>query len=221
MSWFKLDDQFPNHPKVRKAGTDAAWLFVAGGCYCAQYLTDGMIPKEVVASLTSLGRPKVAAAALVGVGLWIDRGTEYEVHDYLAYNPTREKVLSEREAASNRRKKGARRSADVRATDGGRSDAPSPSPTFSNENEGDDGPDPMIATLVAGYVDDYRVDREGHDPPQEWRAAAGAAAKRALRNSESADDVSRCLGVIARESKHPNTLPYVLADMHAGRARRA
>lgn len=79
---------------------------------------------------------------------------------------------------------------------------------------------PEVGQLVAGYVDDYRAERNGSDPPRNWRGAAGKAVKAALADGVSVEDVARCLGVIAHESKNPSTLPYVLADYHAGRERR-
>lgn len=132
MTWFKVDDQFPRHPKVIRAGTDAAWLFVAGGCYCAQYLTDGMIPKDAVAGLTALRQPLKLAGRLVEVGLWHDRGDAFEVHDYLVYNPSREKVEKDREEAAERRRNGGQRSAERRATVDQRSGAPVPVPDVPN-----------------------------------------------------------------------------------------
>jgi hypothetical protein len=113
-----LDDQFPAHPKVLRAGVDAAWLYVCSICYCAKYLTDGFVPKEAVATLSSLRQPGRHAARLVDVGLWRDREDQYEVHDYLRYNPSREQVEAEREAAKRRRNVGQKRgraSPDVRA----------------------------------------------------------------------------------------------------------
>jgi hypothetical protein len=103
VSWFKLDDQFPHHPKVMKVGPAAAWLYVAGGCYCARYLTDGKIPKATVPTLTTLADVDQLAASLVAADLWHDQGDEYEVHDYLTYNPSQAKVHEERAAARERR----------------------------------------------------------------------------------------------------------------------
>lgn len=82
------------------------------------------------------------------------------------------------------------------------------------------GPDPRVAPLVAGYVDDYRVTHEGHDPPARWKGAAGRSIREALRDGESEDAIARCLGVCASENKIPTALTHVLADLHAGRARR-
>ncbi len=75
--------------------------------------------------------------------------------------------------------------------------------------------------LVAGYVDDYRAVSAGHDPPRSWRAAAGSAIKRALGDGEPPDDIATCLGIAAKEGKHPSNLEFVLSDMHANRPRRA
>ncbi len=79
---------------------------------------------------------------------------------------------------------------------------------------------PQVQILVSGFVDDYRLECQGHDPPSNFRAAAGKAIKTALKDGEQPDDIARCLGVIAHEGKNPSTLAYVLGDMHANRPRR-
>jgi hypothetical protein len=81
-------------------------------------------------------------------------------------------------------------------------------------------PENAIQTLIAGFVDDYRVVCDGHDPPRAWRGAAGKAVKTAVKDGETSDDIAVCLGLIAKEGKHPSTLQYVLSDMHANRPRR-
>ena len=43
MSWAKLDDHFPDHPKVRALGVYGIALQTAAICYCARYLTDGLL----------------------------------------------------------------------------------------------------------------------------------------------------------------------------------
>lgn len=104
MSWVKLDDQFPSHPKMVEAGGDAAWLHVCALCYCGQHLTDGFIPKGIVGRLSDRKKPELLAARLVAVGSWIDHGDRYELHGYLEFNPSRAHVLTEREAARERMK---------------------------------------------------------------------------------------------------------------------
>ncbi len=123
MSWFKLDDQFASHPKVLRAGPDAAWLYVCGGLYCAKHLTDGSIPKVAVPTLTTLKNAARLAGVLVRENLWSDDGDDYHVHDYLDFNPSREQVLSQRHSKSMAGAKGAA----ARWHRNG--DAPDPSPT--------------------------------------------------------------------------------------------
>lgn len=123
MSWVKIDDQFPTHPKVVAAGGDAAWLHVCALCYCAQHLTDGFVPKAMLDRISDRKNARKLADRLVEVGMWIDRGDEIEIHGYLDYNPSRESVEKVRSEARERRAKGGKRSADVRAN------ATNPDPT--------------------------------------------------------------------------------------------
>lgn len=104
MAWVKLDDQFPDHWKLAELGEDAplcGWLYVCGLAFCNRQLTDGRIPKAHVGRLMSV-RAAELAERLVEVGLWEDADTHYVVHDYLDYQPTREKVLAERAATKER-----------------------------------------------------------------------------------------------------------------------
>lgn len=116
MTWFKLDDQFPRHPKVLQCSAETMWLHVSAGCYCAQYLTDGLIPKRAIPGMTTVRKWEACADTLVRVGLWheVDADT-YELHDYLEYNPSREQVEEERRKARERRTKGGQRSGERRA----------------------------------------------------------------------------------------------------------
>ena len=100
MTWAKIDDQFPDHPKVVAAGGDAAWLYVAALCYCQAKLTDGHIPAGIVPRLTDRKAPMRLAATLVEVGLWhaIDDG--FKVHDYHDMNPLASEVRAKRAATT-------------------------------------------------------------------------------------------------------------------------
>jgi hypothetical protein len=42
---------------------------------------------------------------LARIGLWHDRGAQWEVHDYLVYNPSRVKVLAARQRHANRQER--------------------------------------------------------------------------------------------------------------------
>lgn len=111
MTWVKMDDAFADHPKVMALGRDrmvGLGVWVAAACYCARYLTDGFVPETVA---RGFGSSKLLAR-LVAVGLADKVDGGYKLHDWLDYNPSREKVLAERTAAKARMD--ARRSPDVR-----------------------------------------------------------------------------------------------------------
>lgn len=104
MTWIKLEDSFVDHPKVADAGHHAGWLYVCGLCYCSRHLTDGRIPKSVVPRLTDLPKPVLAARRLVEVGLWLDYGECYQVHDYDDYQRSAKQVDRDRELARERKR---------------------------------------------------------------------------------------------------------------------
>jgi hypothetical protein len=106
LTWIRLDDQFPDHPKVVLAGPQAAWLYVAGLCYCSRHLTDGVIPKALVPRLTDFRGS--AAKKLVEAGLWDDEGDVYRVHDYLLHQESRSEVEAKRQARREAGSKGGR-----------------------------------------------------------------------------------------------------------------
>jgi hypothetical protein len=99
-----LDDGFFDHPKVARAGGDAAWLFVCGLGYCRRYGTDGVIPKAQIGRLSDRPRPAHLAERLVLVGLWEDVGDDdYRVHDYADWNrPQKSRSEAGRKAAEAR-----------------------------------------------------------------------------------------------------------------------
>ena len=100
MAWVKIDDQFPQHPKIIRAGPLGMALQVAALCYANRYLTDGFIPKDSVPLLLSFNGtypPDVLAAKLVEVGIWTQAPGGYQIHDYDKYQPTKAQVLAERE----------------------------------------------------------------------------------------------------------------------------
>lgn len=112
MTWVKLDDKFPRNPKVTRAGDRAAWLYVCGLCYCAEHLTDGVIPGYEVARLTMLRKPEQEAERLVDVGLWEHRGDDFVVADYDKWNEPAHRV-KERRAADRQRKESSRNPAGI------------------------------------------------------------------------------------------------------------
>ena len=86
MPWFRLDDGFHHHPKVRHAGNCAVGLWVRCATYSAQYLTDGHIDTDV-ANSTATDRE---IDRLTAAHLWIPDDNGFLIPDYLDYNPSAE-----------------------------------------------------------------------------------------------------------------------------------
>ena len=121
MPWVRIDDGFYMHPKVVGLSPSAIGLHLCGLCYAADNLTDGLIPKAAIDRLTSTKNAKTVdrmLAELEAAGMWIDEGTRWRIHDYLKYQPSREKVLAERESAAERQRKAREKAATKRATEG-------------------------------------------------------------------------------------------------------
>jgi hypothetical protein len=115
MTWFKVDDSFCDHPKVEQlldgehaAASIAIWTLA--GSWCAKQLTDGWISAAKVRRL-GIADADAAANELVRVGLWFVEDDGYRFKDWDVYQPTREKILAERERkAKNQRDSRASRS---------------------------------------------------------------------------------------------------------------
>lgn len=110
MAWVKIDDGFTDHPKVEALSDRAFRLHLAGLCFCARTLSDGFIPDDRVRRLL----PKVTKAMvkeLTTAGVWIEGVGGFSVKDYLTYNPSKAKVLADREAAAERKRKWAEKNA--------------------------------------------------------------------------------------------------------------
>jgi hypothetical protein len=112
MAWFKVDDNLSTHMKVVCAGNEAMGLWVRAGSWAAQHMTDGFVPTPV---LTLFAAPTELADTLVSCGLWkaVDGG--YAFNDWLEFQPSREQVLSERNASRERVKRARERQAEQRA----------------------------------------------------------------------------------------------------------
>lgn len=107
MPWVRIDEDFYQHPKVVKAGPLGMAMQVAALCYCNKYLTDGFIPRAVLPTLLNLDGTswELVVQDLIAAGLWEQVDGGYRIHDYLDYQPSRERVLTEREATRQRVKR--------------------------------------------------------------------------------------------------------------------
>lgn len=100
MAWFKVDDGMHSHPKTLDAGNEAIGLWARCGSYCSHYLTEGFVKRDVALLYGDMA----LVDTLVKVGLFEPVEGGWLMHDFLDYNPTKEKVLAEREAAAKRQR---------------------------------------------------------------------------------------------------------------------
>lgn len=109
MTWFKVDDGFWRHRKVRLLGSDkaaAVGVWMLAGSHAAEELSDGFVPHEVLRQWDPDG---AMTNRLIEVGLWAathvmgEDGVQF--HDWLDYNPSREKVLADRAREAEKKAK--------------------------------------------------------------------------------------------------------------------
>lgn len=97
MTWIKLDDKCPRHPKVAGLTDRAFRWWVVALCYASEFLTDGELPPSFVRTVPTKSREELLAA-----GLWISDGGLH-IHDYLEHQTGRAAVERERERGRHRR----------------------------------------------------------------------------------------------------------------------
>jgi hypothetical protein len=118
MVWAKIDDEILDNPKISRAGPLGFALHVAAITWCCRNLTDGYIPYSRVNCLLDFTPPSMSvhdtkseesiyqgadpieiAEWLVECGLWHEEPGGFRLNDFLNYNPSKAKVLAERERA--------------------------------------------------------------------------------------------------------------------------
>lgn len=95
MSWVRIDDQGPEHPKFLALGPSrvaCTGLWLIALTYANRYLTDGFVPAVALPTGTAALQKR-----LVSVGLWESVPGGFAIHDYLDYQPSR-KVVEDRRA---------------------------------------------------------------------------------------------------------------------------
>jgi hypothetical protein len=96
MSWVRLDDNFPNHPKVVGLNDQAFRLYISGLCYASHYLTDGLIIEPAMRRLDGAD----GVNELVEAGLWLKVAKGWQIASYGEYQTPKSEV--ERAKQANR-----------------------------------------------------------------------------------------------------------------------
>lgn len=112
MPWFNVDDGFHSHPKALATSLAARGLWVTAGSWASDNLTDGVIPRHVLASL---GSTPTLENELVAAGLWKKHRKGYVFHDWAKCNPTSKQVLELRAKRAAAGRKGGASSANTRS----------------------------------------------------------------------------------------------------------
>ena len=121
MPWVRFDDQYPIHRKVDGLSDAAFRLHTSAIFWSARNLTDGFVSEEDLGGVTARVRtPARFAAECVRRGVWhgacepcdsekcpgpVDNpaGSDgWIIHDYWQYQPRKEQVLRDRDAAAKR-----------------------------------------------------------------------------------------------------------------------
>lgn len=102
MTWIKLQDNCPRHPKVEALSDRAFRVWIGSLCYASEFLTNGVLPEVFWKKI-----PKSIRAELSSCGLWDWSEPNFLIHDYLHHQTRKEDV--EHEKARNRAKAAAYR----------------------------------------------------------------------------------------------------------------
>jgi hypothetical protein len=117
MTWFKVDDGLYMHRKWRALSKGARALWTSAGSWCADQLTDGVVPRHIIKALD--GTPR-EARQLVEAGLWEPNPEGWQFHEWHTdgdgspRNPTREEVERDRAANRERQRRARDRSREAR-----------------------------------------------------------------------------------------------------------
>lgn len=156
MTWFKVDDSFYSHPKVlalraSRNGKGAIALWTLAGSWCSQQLTEGRVPRHVVAML---GASRADAETLVAAGLWVrDGDVGYAFHDWLSRNPSRASVEAKRGKTAERVARWRERNAVTKASRNGVTNA-------SCNASGNAAPDPTRPDPINKYLSSSSADAD-------------------------------------------------------------
>jgi hypothetical protein len=86
MSWLRIDDNFPQHPKFEGWRAVDKWSWLEMMAYCARFSTGGRIPSDPQLWPRSVTQKLLDLALISG---WIDERVDgLWIHDFELYNPS-------------------------------------------------------------------------------------------------------------------------------------
>jgi hypothetical protein len=174
LTWIKIDDRAPEHPKLVAAGPVGLALWLSGLAYCNRNETDGIIQAGVARRLIDTAdghaathlEPQAVIDRVVEAGLWhkLDSG-DYSVHDYLEYQPSREQLESKRQAKQRAGRSGGK--AKRKQTPSAATAEPKPVPVpVPVPVPGDPGPVAAVATTTAADLLEMWADVTSEAPSE-------------------------------------------------------
>jgi hypothetical protein len=168
VTWLKLDDAMGDHRKTRRllrsGGLGAFGLHALALLHCAKYLTDGFVEQEFVDEAFTDGRVRAKERTrmieqLVACGQWDAQEGGWQIHDYLAHNPSRAEVEAKRKADAERKARG-RRSGSSGSPAGVQAESARTDDGLQEESERPvpSRPDPSSSSLRSDDVDPDQID---------------------------------------------------------------
>jgi len=116
MTWARLEDSFPEHPKIAALSDGAFRLHVTAICYASKFNTDGDL--SAAAFRVIRGSTKLAGE-LLGAGVWEkNEDGAWRIHDFLHYNPSREEQAGRRQTRADAGRLGGLKSGEARRSNG-------------------------------------------------------------------------------------------------------
>ena len=103
VTWVRLDENIPHHPKLLSVSPQASWFFVCCLAYCNRFLTNGAIPSAALLHISpTCSRPFLYMNSLVSAQLLEKNSDGWVVHDYLQYQPSAAAIRAQRRATADR-----------------------------------------------------------------------------------------------------------------------
>jgi hypothetical protein len=182
MPWFKVDDSFYDHPKVKELSSHAVRLWLMAGSRSARYLLDGWVDQAFVNTFANGSR---SARALVAANLWYEDERDgqpgWSFHDWADYQPMRADVERRREQTRERVDKHRRNALLTQTSNASCNAAPDPT-----------RPDPLV---VGSVNDGYQGDHSPAGAASAKSARAGPPQKtnpwQTIENCDLCDDEGR------------------------------